>query len=842
MGLSLADQVALLPPKEQEEILANLDLETLQWDWSFWGRPEQIPPDTDWEIYAYVAGRGSGKLVGLDTPILLADGTWSTMGDLKDGDYVFDENGNPTKVIQAHEPEIPKSAYRLTFSDGSQIEAGEEHLWVTWTHADRKSYNRSDGKGQKVFYDPTQGYPDDWVNWTRFNRWGQSTGVGPKVRTTQEIVDTFTYGGRNDRNHSIPLARPIQFPEAELPLHPRLLGLWLGGGHTKGNAISCHISESQGILELFEMEGFTASITKDRENTSSVRVLDFERILKELGVFGNKHIPRQYLISSEKQRRELLMGLLDSNGTIGKSGRVEFCSVIPQLAEDVEELVRGLGEKPTRKKDRCRISWRPKSDPFGLERKSEKFRPLGSQSSRHYHRMITVYEEIEPTLMRCITVDSPNSMYLVGRALIPTHNTRTAAEWVRDSAKVTSKGIQRFILVGRTAADVRDVMVEGESGIMNVHPPSEMPLFEPSKRRITWPNGNVALTVSADEPDLLRGPQAHKTWCDEMAAWRQIKDSAGLDSWANARIATRLGDQPQIMITTTPKRVENLKKILKEAEERPEKVLVARGSTADNVANLSRAYVDAIYGIYGGTKLAQQELEGIMLEAIDGALWSEVVLDDFRVNSVPVGNPLRVVGVDPTVAESPGDECGIVVACATGERDLYKRQAWVLEDATIQGSPDVWAKRAVDTAKKWGAPIVVEKNQGGTLVRNAISQIDGNIPVFDVWSKQGKKLRAEPISLAYQQGRIHHVGFLADLESQMVSWDPENDSKSPDRVDALVFALTALLVLPPKGFAGGSLVAKTPARYKIPSARVPSGSRSSGRRAAVFGAGIKKRR
>jgi len=184
-----------------------------------------------------------------------------------------------------------------------------------------------------------------------------------------------------------------------------------------------------------------------------------------------------------------------------------------------------------------------------------------------------------------------------------------------------------------------------------------------------------------------------------------------------------------------------------------------------------------------------------------------------------MGVPLRVVAVDPSVAENPRDECGIVVCASTGERDLYKRNAWVLEDASVHGSPEVWANKVVDMARKYGCPVVAEVNQGGALVRNAINTIDPGIKVLEVHSKYGKALRAEPITLAYEQGRVHHVDYLPDLESQMISWIPGETRKSPDRVDALVHGLTALLIKPPAGFLGGTITARSLASRKIPNMR-----------------------
>ena len=405
-------------------------------------------------------------------------------------------------------------------------------------------------------------------------------------------------------------------------------------------------------------------------------------------------------------------------------------------------------------------------------------------------------------------------IYLAGRGA---GKTRAAAEWVREEAKYTNTGQRRFALVARTAADVRDVIVEGESGIMNVTPPSERPLYEPSKRRLTWPNGNTATCFTADEPDSLRGPQFSHAWGDEVAAWRQTPDAAGMTAFDNLRVGTRLGANPKIMITTTPKRVPLLYSLLEE-EKKGKKVVVTRGSTMDNSGNLSSAYLDTILGVYEGTRLAKQELYGEMLDSIEGALWTIEMIGKGRQNLLPVHTPLRVIGVDPSVAENPRDSCGIVVCASTADRDLYKRHAWVLEDATIHGSPEVWANKVVEMARRWGAPVVAEVNQGGALVTNAINAIDPNVKVFEVHSKHGKQLRAEPVVLAYEQERVHHIGYIAELEDEMTAWIP-GEGKSPDRVDALVHALTALLIKPPKGFIGGKLTAKSPAARRLPSFR-----------------------
>lgn len=417
-------------------------------------------------------------------------------------------------------------------------------------------------------------------------------------------------------------------------------------------------------------------------------------------------------------------------------------------------------------------------------------------------------------------------LYLAGRGA---GKTRSAAEWVRERAKYTNEGVLRFALVARTAADVRDVIVEGESGIINVSPPSERPHYEPSKRRLTWPNGNTATLFTADEPDSLRGPQAHYAWADELAAWRQTPDAAGMTAWDNLRVGVRLGSHPQIIATTTPKRVPILYSLISEAE-KTGRVVISKGSTMDNAGNLSEAYLEAITGVYAGTRLAQQELYGEMLDDVEGALWTIEMIEESRQGVLPPSAPLRIIGVDPSVAENPRDECGIIVCASTADRELYKRHAWVMEDATILGSPEVWANKVVEMARRWSAPVVAEVNQGGALVRNAINAIDPNVKVLEVHSKYGKALRAEPTVLAYEQNRVHHIGYLTDLESQMTSWIPGETRNSPDRVDALVHALTALLIKPPQGFVGGKLTAKSPAARRIPSMGVGQSAASGARR------------
>lgn len=483
-----------------------------------------------------------------------------------------------------------------------------------------------------------------------------------------------------------------------------------------------------------------------------------------------------YLWTSEETREKLLAGLLDGrrgSTKIDHSFKGVPVTQTPALQTQIVQVAASLGYNV---REAVRYETKPRVKV--PERTYRRIQAKWSNTKPKRWR-ITRVERVPSVPVRCIEVDSPDHTFLITDRFIKTHN----------------------------------------SGIMSVSPEDEKPHYQPSIRRLTWPNGNVAFCTSADEPDSLRGVQAHYSWGDEVAAWRQTPDGAGMTAWDNLRVATRLGNSPQIMATTTPKRVPMLYKLLKEAEEKGT-VWVTRGSTFDNVGNLAGAYLDNIMGQYEGTTLAAQELFGEMLDQNDGALWTDEDLRNaWEDVDLPRYTPLRMVGVDPSVAANPNDECGIVVVGATAERNLHHRHAWVLEDASLKASPTAWAQEVVRMAHKWAAPVVVEKNQGHQLLLDAIHSIDPNIPILGVNSQVGKAIRAEPVSMLYQQGRVHHPGGeqgkLEHLEAQMITWIPEQTRKSPDRVDALVHALTALLINPPKGFHTGPVEAKSFANRQI---------------------------
>ena len=354
---------------------------------------------------------------------------------------------------------------------------------------------------------------------------------------------------------------------------------------------------------------------------------------------------------------------------------------------------------------------------------------------------------------------------------------RTGAEWVR--AMATSGRARRIALVARTAADVRDVLVEGESGLLAIHRADERPMWEPSRRRLAWPSGAIATTYSAEEPDQLRGPQHDAAWCDELAAWRYP------DAWDQLQMGLRLGTDPRVVVTTTPRPTPLVRALALASTTH-----VTRGRTRDNARNLAPGVVDALAARYGSTRLGRQELDGEILDDAPGALWRLSQFDAARVDAAP---DLRrvVVAIDPAVTAHEGsDETGIVVAGIGLDGRCY-----VLEDLSGTYPAEQWARRAVEAFRRHRADrIVCEVNNGGDLVEGTLRAVDRSVPVKQVRATRGKALRAEPVAALYEQGRVSHVGSLSRLEDQCASWDPAGDHRSPDRLDALVWAITELAV------------------------------------------------
>lgn len=332
-------------------------------------------------------------------------------------------------------------------------------------------------------------------------------------------------------------------------------------------------------------------------------------------------------------------------------------------------------------------------------------------------------------------------------------------------------------LVGATAGDVRAVMIEGESGLLNVFPPHQRPIYEPSKRKITFYNGSYALLFTAEEPNRLRGPQCYKAWADELAAWKYDQET-----WDQLSFGMRLGDNPQAIVTTTPRPTKLVKEINKDPD-----TYITTGSTYENKANLSGVFLNKLEKKYGGTTLGRQEIEAEILEDVEGAMWKQVLIDSFRVDIEPSHFDLMGVALDPSASsKGDSDEAGIIVGGIIGE-DIY-----ILEDYSDILSPDGQSKRCINAFNELRLnAIVYEKNNGGDWIDRVIKNIDPSVTTHEVWASRGKATRAEPIVALYEQGKVHHVGTFSKLEDEMTTWIPK-EGKSPNRVDALVWLCSYL--------------------------------------------------
>lgn len=355
--------------------------------------------------------------------------------------------------------------------------------------------------------------------------------------------------------------------------------------------------------------------------------------------------------------------------------------------------------------------------------------------------------------------------------------TRTGAEWVRE--EVEAGRASRIALVAETAADARDVMV---AELLRIFPPGETPEYTKSTRCVEFRNGAKAWTYNATEPDQLRGPQHDLAWSDELAKWRYARET-----WDQLQFGLRLGMHPRQMVTTTPRPIELIKALVAQQEG---KCVVTRGRTMDNRSNLAPSFLEKIERRYEGTRLGRQELNAEILGDLPGALWSLSTLDLYRVHEAPeLGR--TVVAVDPAItATENSDDHGIIVAGIGSDQTGY-----VVEDSSMSGSPAEWARRAISLSHTYGADgVVVEVNQGGDMVAHTLRTIAPNLNVIEVRASRGKHVRAEPIAALYEQGRIRHVGGLPKLESQMTQMTVEGyqGEGSPDRVDALVWALSEL--------------------------------------------------
>src|SRR5215217_7050052 len=396
--------------------------------------------------------------------------------------------------------------------------------------------------------------------------------------------------------------------------------------------------------------------------------------------------------------------------------------------------------------------------------------------------------------------------------------TRAITEWIKRKA-LEQPGV-RIGIAGKNAADVRDTVIEGPSGLLVVHHPDVRPEYKPSVRSIQWPNGSRATTLSSESPDQGRGPGYHYVVMNEFAAWKEIRDDSGATLFTNLIAAAREGTRPQLVLATTPKRTATMREIIAQHEEDPNRVRVVHGKTSDN-KSLSQEYLTDFEKQYANNPdLYRQEILGLMIDDAEGLVFTEKMIADNRLEThvapSTAAYPIRVVAVDPTVAAEPRDECGIIVIGASAESLPAARRAVVLDDQSLRARPEGdygWAQRVADTAKLWGTKfVVIEQNQGHELLVTTLHAVDPSLIVFKVHAANNKVMRAEPVVIALQQQRIKFWGYYPELEDQMNFYDPADKKSSPDRLDAFVWGITATIITPPAGLMIGRTTVTKPTK------------------------------
>lgn len=845
---SILKKIAELPKDQQKALLEEIiekkypeyGYEGIKYDWELNARPSQLIPfdlNLGWKTFIYNCGRGFGKLLDINTPIPTPLG-WITMGALQVGDEVFDEKGNICKVTWVSEPQLPEKSYKFIFSDGAEIESCSEHEWVTLTHRDRKQYLRRDGKQPNL--NNTNKFPEDWVTWRQSFKRKTIDGyenVGAKTRTTQEIVDTFYHSSRQDVNHCIPLAGSLKLPNIELPIDGYVYGLYLGDGAINTARITCHKNDYLFYNQYLTEKGFIVGDLKLKKidgketNTGNFKIEGLLQQLRNVDCLKIKKALSIYLRASENQRLQVLQALLDTDGCAYKNGMVDFCNTNKDIFDFALELAISLGQKPTVKikigklygveKKRC-YTFRffpTRFDLFKLPRKLARLNKIKkSQQLRNHHRMISKFEEIEPKLMKCIGVDSPNAMYLAGKNMIPTHNSQTGSQWIINIAEEYPEC--RIALVGATAGDVLNTLVNGSSGIMNSCPPWNRPKWNPSYQKITFQNGSECEYFSSEKPARIRGRNFNFALCDEMTSWRFLKET-----WDMLSMALRIGEINRTVITTTPKNVLQYVNLLKNKT-----TWTYVGSSIENFENLSDDFRDEMLSQYAGTRLGQQELEAEILADDENALWKREWVDNNRVftmvdslgNVIPRNEKLPdflhcVLAIDPAVSVNKKSAETAISVAAYGEDGKY----YVLYADSYKDTPDAWAKRVYDLYDEYMCDsIIIETNQGGNLVVQNLKLSGRQAPIVEVRARRGKLLRAEPIAALYERNLVRHLGTLTKCESQMCNFNQHQNKELCDIVDSTVYALQALVDRTEKYYSNGAFYAVGAPREAVMTFRV----------------------
>jgi phage terminase large subunit-like protein len=720
----------------------------------------------DWpeSIILFMAGRASGKAIDSNTPILTTKGM-VRLGDIQVGDSVFDETGQPTKVLAVYDS-VPDVCYRLHFSDGVYIDACADHLWETFTQADRRA------KGPR----------------------------NPAVRTTQQIVDTHS-----KHNHSIPMTKPVMLTDQELMIDPYIIGYWIGDGCKKRGVFSCHTNDQANLIMQLHRGNIEAKAHD--ANDCSIGTKGLVTIMREHypDMLNNKNIPEAYLMGSVEQRLAMLRGLMDSDGTCSSvNARVEFCSKREDHARAVLWLARSLGYKPTLKTgsatlngvyygEKYRVRWYavPEMNPFLLQRKADLVVASKQSNLRNSHRRIVKWEPVPSVPMRCLTVDSPKSLFLIGDALIPTHNTHAAAATVKRA--IERHGVKSILYVAPTARTLNKTVAPA---IINRYPDNHPNKPVLKQGYIRWPNGAEVLLIPAEAgADAVRGANTELLILEE-AAFYGINEEIIIQAMLTCRLPPA-----KTIVVTTPKATPQIIEWMQRIENKDPSIRLITGSTYDNRQNLSKEFIETVYAKYKGTRLEKTELEGVLILENDDALFKMSDLFDAQ-TKVPDELVKCCIGVDPALISKQGganraknsrkpDSTGIVVSGKDADGTVY-----TIEDVSGQYSPDKWARIVASLYDKYAdstrVEIIVEVNVIGLEMiqsnfRN-IGREDLVAKITPQFSSISKMARALPYVLMFEQGRLKFNidAKLDPLFKELSTYT--GVGKSPDRMDAAVFS------------------------------------------------------
>lgn len=800
---TLGKEIRRMRKEEPEKLavflssLSNQEAEDILYDAEIFARDNQyIRLDSKVPIHFMSLGRGAGKLLCDKTPMLTHNRGWTTVGDVVVGDFLFDEGGKPTKVLGVF-PGEREEACKFTFSDGSEVTSSLDHLWVTWQHRDRKQYLRlPENKNSSKM-------PENWPNWSHPSRHSDAEDYGPSERTTREIIDSFTHSSRGDKNHSIPLCKPLDISHKPVLVDPYLYGYWIGDGTTGHNWFTVGEEDREAFLSEVAKTGYEVG---NNNGVISVSLLGFTKDLRTLETLTNKVIHPEYLMNSKDVRLAFLQGLMDSDGHMDTGrGTVEFCSKRSDHAEAVLFLARSLGYRPVLAEGRAmlngvdygtkyRVTWNPKPDnnPFRLDRKAKYVKSPLTQGFRNCHRMIKSYEMVSGGPMTCFSVDSANNLFLAGEALIPTHNTYTGATTVKRG--VEKHGLKFITIIAATSRDIRSTIVPA---IEACYPPDHenRPFFSPAKSQVLWPNGAIAVCISAESgEDAIRGLNNEFIWGDESAFWG---NNEGIID--QALLTLRL--EPSIMlITTTPKATPKMVELYERGGDPEDKmVLMYTGSTYENMENLSDVFIDTVISKYEGTRMGETELQGRLILTNDSALWQHNTVEDNTVQPHEVPKLVEIcIGVDPAVlakktsakGRTP-DQTGIIVSGIDANDVIY-----TLDGATGSYTTEGWTTKVATLYDKYSnlypTSIAIEINVlGEEMIKMAFDKNgrrDVSRRIKPVFATQSKLQRAAPYSLMAEQGQIKYVDrpYLKALKMELTTFD--GTGKSPNNWDAAVWS------------------------------------------------------